>query len=181
MTLSISITEDNLMTALRGFLLSAFAAEVIQSQVNRVAMPQGNFIQMTSLMMSSLSTTRSSYAPGAGTQSFANPTKWTCQLDFYGDASADNAATFLAVIRTAYACDQFAAAGFDFQPLYAGEARNTTLINGEQQYEGRYTVDLVAQFNPVVTAGQDFARQLAIGLADVDVKFPPAPRQAGPI
>lgn len=173
MTLSISITSDSLLAALRTFLLDAFAGEVVQGQANRVAMPAGGFIEMTSMLLTSLSTTRSSYNPFSAVQSFANPTKWTCQLDFYGDASADQAATFLAVIRSDYACQQFAASGLDFQPLYASDPRNTTLITGEQQYEGRYTVDLVAQFNPVVQTSQDFATQLGIGLVDVDVVFPP--------
>lgn len=173
MTLSISITDENLLTALRGFLLSALGGEVVQGQANRVAMPAGDFIEMTPMLLSSLSTTRSSYDPSTSVQSFANPTKWTCQLDFYGASAANNAATFLAVIRSSYACEQFAASGLDFQPLYAGDPRNTTLITGEQQYEGRYTVDFIAQFNPVVQTPQDFANQLAIGLVDVDVVFPP--------
>lgn len=173
MSLSISISDDDLLTALRGFLLSAFDAEVVQGQANRVAMPLGNFIEMTPMLLSSLSTTRVSYDPATMVQSFANPTKWTCQLDFYGDSAASNAATFLAVIRTSYACDQFAASGMDFQPLYASDPRNTTLITGEQQYEGRYTVDLIAQFNPVVQTPQQFTTQIAIGLVDVDVTFPP--------
>jgi hypothetical protein len=173
MTLAINVTYDSLMTALGNFLVAAFAAQVVQGQVNRVAMPQGNFIQMTPLLLSDLSTARTSYAPVDGTQAITNPTKWTCQLDFYGPAAANNVAIFKAVIRTEYACQQFAAAGFEFQPLYAGDARNTALINGEQQYENRYTLDFIAQFNPIVTVVQDFANTLTVVLKEVDTTFPP--------
>lgn len=173
MTLSISITDDDLLTALRGFLLSAFNAEVVQGQVNRVAMPLGNFIEMTPMLSASLSTARTAWLPDIGAQSFTNPTKWTCQLDFYGADAANNASIFQSIVRTPYACEQLAATGLDFQPLYATESRNTALITGEQQYEGRYTVDLVAQFNPAVQTPQDFTQQLGIGVVDVDVTFPP--------
>lgn len=173
MTLAINITDDALMTALGNFLVAAFIAQVVQGQVNRVAMPTGDFIQMTPMMLSDLSMAHSSYAPGAGTQSIANPTKWTCQLDFYGPNSANNVATFKAVIRTSYAYDLFASSGLDFQPLYAGDARNTALINGEQQFENRYTLDFVAQFNPIVTVPQQFADTLDVVLKEVDAVFPP--------
>lgn len=173
MTFSIDITGDALLTALRTFLLSAFAAEVVQGQANRVAMPQGNFIEMTPLLTADLSTARSTYTPAQQLQSIANPVKWTCQLDFYGDAAADNAAIFKTVIRTAYACDQFAASGLVFQPLYASDARNTAMINGEQQYESRYTLEFVGQFTPIVSVTQASALSLQVDLVEVDEHFPP--------
>lgn len=173
MTLAIDITGEALLTALRTFLLSAFAAEVIQGQANRVAMPKGSFIEMTPLLTADLSTARSTYTPAQQLQSIANPVQWTCQLDFYGDGAADNAAMFKTVIRTAYACDQFAASGLVFQPLYASDARNTAMINGEQQYENRYTLEFVAQFTPIVGVTQQSALALNVELAEVDETFPP--------
>lgn len=176
MTLTVSITESDLLTALRAFLLDVIGGEVIQSQDNRVPMPSGNFCTMTPLSTMDLSTPRSGYAdPGTtpGNASYARSVKWPCQLDFYGTTAADHAAIAAGIIRTPYACTFFAGQGIDMQPLYAGEPRQNTLINGQQQFEPRWTLDFIAQYNPVVTTPQDFASSLDIGLADVDVTFPP--------
>ena len=174
MSASISVTQTQLLTALRTFLLGVYDGEVIKSQQNRVPMPTGNFCTMTPLFLTGLSTSRSSYTdPGTnpGTESNERSTEWRVQLDFYGASAADSAATVAALIRTSYACDQLAATGM--QPLYASEPKQTTLITAEQQFESRWTVDFIAQFNPVVQTPMDFADQLAVGLVDVDVAFPP--------
>lgn len=176
MTSTISITQDNLTTALRGWLLSVIAGEVIAAQQNRVAMPAGPFCQITPLFMRALSTDRASYVdPGVnpGTESHSRSTQWTAQLDFYGSTAADNAAIVATLIRTDTTCTYFAGLGLDMQPLYAGEPKQTSMITGEQQYLSRWTLEFVAQFNPVVQAAQDFAASLRIGLADIDVVFPP--------
>lgn len=174
MSTTIDITQTQLLTALRTFLLGIYAGEVIQSQNNRVPMPNGNFCTMTPLFLTGLSTSRSTYTdPGTslGTESNQRSTEWRVQLDFYGESAADSATMVAALIRTSYACDQLADSGM--QPLYAGEPKQTTLTNAEQQYESRWTVDFIAQFNPTVQTTMDFADQLAIGLVDVDVTFPP--------
>ena len=174
MTASIDITETQLLTALRTFLLTVYAGEVIQAQANRVAMPQGNFCTMTPLFLKALTMSHSAYTdPGTnpGAESNQRSTQWNVQLDFYGPTSSDACAIVAALIRTDYACDQLAASGM--QPLYAGDPKQTTMINAEQQYEPRWTVEFVAQFNPIVTTPLDFASVLNAGLIDVDVKFPP--------
>lgn len=174
MSASISVTQTQLLNALRTFLLSIYTGEVIQSQNNRVPMPTGNFCTMTPLFLNGLSTNRASYTdPGTnpGTESNERSTEWRVQLDFYGDNAADSAATVATLIRTPYACEQLADSGM--QPLYAGDPKQTTMINAEQQWQSRWTMDFVAQFNPVVQTPMDFADQLGIGLVDVDVAFPP--------
>lgn len=173
-TASISITEAALLAALRGFLLPIIGGQVIRSQTNRAPMPTGDFCVMTPLFLTGLSTSWSAYTdPGSnpGSENAQRSTQWNVQLDFYGPSAADHAAIIAALIRTPYACDQLAGSGM--QPLYAGDAKQTAMVNAEQQYENRWTVDFVAQFNPVVQTPMDFAAQLAIGLADVDVTFPP--------
>ncbi len=47
------------------------------------------------------------------------------------------------------------------------------MINGEQQYESRWTFDFVAQFNPVIAVPEQYADQLQINLAEIDATFPP--------
>lgn len=177
MATTISITESALLVALRTFMLGIFpiGVQVIRSQVNRAAMPTGDFIVMTPMLLTGLSQPAPvSYTdPGTnpGTANVQRSTQWSVQLDVYGPNAADNAAIVAQLIRTPYACDQLATSGM--QPLYAGEPKQTALINAEQQYENRWTLDFHAQFNPVVQTSQDFAATLYVGLADVDVTFPP--------
>lgn len=174
MSATIDITQAQLLTALRTFLLGIYSGEVIRSQDNRVPMPTGPFCTMTPLFLTGLSSSSSTYTdPGAGTGTENNQrsTQWRVQLDFYGVGSGDAAATVAALVRTSYACDQMAASGM--QPLYAGEPKQNPLITAEQQYENRWTVDFIAQFNPIVQTPMQFASSLAVGVADVDVTFPP--------
>jgi hypothetical protein len=173
---STSITESQLYAALRTFLLGIAGNvwQVVKAQDNRVAMPTGNFITMTSLTLPILSTSKESWIdPGSnpGTQNNLTSTGWRVQLDVYGPGAQDMALMISRLVRTDYACDQFAASGVDVQPLYAEEPRNTTLINAEQQYEERWTLDVHAQFNPIVTTPLDFADDLKAGLVEVDTTF----------
>jgi hypothetical protein len=176
MTVAISITEEDLLTALRGFLLPLIDGEVVQAQANRVPMPYGSFTTMTTLFLTGLSTNRASYTDtglGTGTENNSRSTRWDVQLDFYGDGALDRAVAVSTLIRTDFACTWFKDHGDVIQPLYAGEPKQTSMVNGEQQYEQRWTVDFVAQLNPVVQTPMDFADQLNIGLAEVDATFPP--------
>ena len=176
MSITVSIVESDLYTALRGFLMGALSCAVVKGQENRSAMPSGDFCVMTSLGTQDISTPTSAYTdPGTnpGGESYSQSVQWTCQLDFYGPSAFDNASIIARLMRTPYACDAIAAAGFDFQPLYASDPKNTTFANGQQQYESRWTFDFIGQFNPNVSTSQDFASSLDINLAEVDATFPP--------
>lgn len=175
MSAAISVTRSDLMAALRGFLLSVVDVEVVQSQDNRVAMPEGPFLTMTDLGYVGLSTNRAAYHDtgvyGTGTETNTRSTQWTAQIDCYGEGAADMAATVAGLVRSEYACRQLKTSGM--QPLYSGEPRNNTLLNGEQQYEERWTFEFVAQCNPSITTPMDFAAALDIRLAEIDATFPP--------
>ncbi|WP_447876935.1 phage neck terminator protein [Serratia fonticola] len=168
-----SVTEDDLMTALGGFLTSVSGWEVVQSQANDVPMPKRDFITMTSINDVTLSTNRITYtdAPGAGTQNFTRSVQWDVQVDCYGEKAKDITNTLAALMRSDYACT--ALAETPIQPLYAGEPHNTTMVNGEQLYESRWTVDVHFQFNPTVSTPMEFADQLNTELVSVDATYPP--------
>ena len=180
---AITITEQQLYLALWTFLkdlalpgLASDGTSVVQGQDNRVSQLTGNYIVMQSLYMPILSTNKTRWTPGSanpGIEGNARSQEWVCQLDVYGENASDIAAIISLVTKTPYAADRFATYGVDMEPLYATEPRQTTMINGEQQYESRYTLEFHAQYNPVVTTPLDFATQLRIGLAEVDTKFPP--------
>jgi hypothetical protein len=181
---TIDITETILLTALRGFLLSAVSGDVVQSQQNRVAMPKGTFTIMTPIDSVGISVNRKTYhdtgVAGTGTEGNTQSKKWRCQLDCYGAQAHDNATLISTLWRTPYACGLFITAcqtlgipSKSIAPLYAGDPHNTNMINAEEQFQDRWTLDVTLQFNPTVTVPQDFAAQLIIGLAEVDAKFPP--------
>lgn len=190
-----SITQSNLQTALRAFLLNTIGSgwQVIESQDNRVAMPLGNFVAMTSLNMPMLSTSKATWHdPGTnpGIEHNLTSSQWRCQLDFYGQGAQDAALIVSRLVRTEYACDQFNfgltldgswlfdgseilnGITVDMQPLYAEDPRNTTMLNAEQQFEERWTFDFIAQFNPIVDTPLDFADTLTPTLVEVEITYP---------
>jgi len=178
MPTTVSITEDNVLATLRTFLLSIVAAgvEVVNGQDNRVPEPLGDdFLVMTPLGQSRLSTNGETYTdPGTnpGTRNFERATKSTIQIDIHGPNSADNAAMIETLYRSEYAVDSFKASGLDIQPLYCDDARQMPFNNGENQYEQRWIITAVIQYNPVTAVPQDFADALSVNIISVDATYP---------
>lgn len=171
MSATLSVTESQLFTALRTFLLDSLGGgvEVIQTQNNRVPMPKGPFVAMTPIRIDGLSASVTGYTATSRTDT--RTTQWQVQLDFYGSQAAMQAATVAQLWRTSWAAEQLASG--PLQPLYPGEPLQTTMVNGEMQWESRWTLDLFAQFNPITTVSQQTATALTIGLAEIDTEFPP--------
>jgi hypothetical protein len=88
------------------------------------------------------------------------PTEWTVQLDFHGPLSADNAMRAAALFRAEFGVDAFIASGFDVTPLYCGEPHQAPFVNGEQEIEYRWSLDVVMQLNPVIGTSLQFADRL---------------------
>jgi hypothetical protein len=154
---TLSITESDLYKALGDFLQGLFVdAQIERTQQNGVPMPRGEFITMTALNSAGLSTGVVNYtapaAAGMGQQHMTRTTQWQCQLDFYGASAERNALLLATLYRSEYATDALRRSGGVLTPLYCSDPRQTTLINGEQQYEPRWTLDIQAQINPVVSA-----------------------------
>jgi hypothetical protein len=176
-----SVTDVQFYTALRAYLLQVTGAaqEVIRAQTNRAAPPVGPaWISMTSDQRKRLSKARDDWDysdPNASTWIITQPTEVRVQIDLYGPSAGNTATVLHATFNDSYACDFFAAQDFDIQPLYSTEAVQLPLINGEAQYEQRYTMTLALQINPAVSTPQDFADTLAVGLINVDVVYPPEP------
>ena len=104
----------------------------------------------------------------AGVRSARQPTRLTVQIDVHGPNSAENAQAISTLLRDGYGCYQFAASGYDVQPLYADEPRQTPFINGENQYEFRWTVNAVLQANIVIDMPQAFFTDVRIGFAQAN-------------
>lgn len=109
----------------------------------------------------------------AGTMAIRQATKITIQLDVHGPSGADNAQTISTLLRDEYAVDQFATYGPDIVPLFTSDPRQMAFINGEQQYEDRWMVEVELQANPIVTVSQQAAQELAVTVVDVAATYPP--------
>jgi hypothetical protein len=175
MSVTISISDQDIFTALRTFLISVLPSgtEVVQAQDNSVPMPLGAFVAMNNVGLSRLSTNTDTYidpVTTTGTKNVSSDIEYTIQLDFYGASAADWAMIVQTLFRDEYGVSLFPS---NVVPLYADDPIQIALIDGEQQYEQRWVVKAVMQYNPVVSTPQDFAAQLEIGLKNVDAVYPP--------
>ena len=101
----------------------------------------------------------------AGVLSMLQPTQLTVQCDVHGPASADNVQIITTLLRSSYACDLFAATGYDVTPLYASDPRQSPFLNSESQVEKMWSVDAVLQTNQIVFVPQQFFNALSITVA----------------
>lgn len=179
MTATVDVTELDLRIALQAFLMEVTGLTidfVLVGQQNLDPMPLNDFIIMTPLKQIGLSTNRISFNDngvyGQGKQLNQRSTQWPCQIDCYGENAADNAAIIGTLVRSDYACDWFRENG-PLTPQYCSDPHQTTMLNGEQQYESRWTMEFIGQFNPTVTTRQDFFDSVEVGVVAADLKYPP--------
>ena len=157
---AVNVTQTQLYTMLRSFIMNVTGvSQVIQSQGNRVPMPKGDFITMTPMGTIGLSTNYDVYdASGvdasSGSWTNSRDTQWRCQLDFYGVGAANNCAAVSTMVRSLYAADFFRDS--PLTPLYSSEPLQTSMVNGQEQWEERWTMDFHGQYNPSVTFPVDF-------------------------
>lgn len=169
---TVSISEQDVYTALRAFILGLITCEVVQGLGNGVPMPKGGFIAMTALFQERLETNIRSYAdptPTTGTVTSENHIQYTIQLDCYGPLSNDWAVILSTMLRDEYGCNALAP---NLQPLHADEPHMMPLIDGEDQYEKRWMVEAVLQYNPAITTPMQFFDQAEAAIVDVDVTYP---------
>ena len=164
-------TEAIVFTALRAFILGLVTCEVIRVPANRVATPVGEFIALSPLANIPLAT---NVGVQDGQQKTVTQSRQvTVQVDCYGPSAGDNAAKISMLFRDFYGCEALAAVAPGVQPLYATDAHQAPLIDGEAQYVERWTFDCVMQVNPVQTVTQDAAVALQADIRSVDRTYPP--------
>lgn len=175
MTTTVTPTFDDVFTALRTLIQAIIGTdvEVIQGIVNRAAMPIGGFVVMTMLYSERLATNIDSWDYTALAPTIINATmstKLSIQIDAYGPNSSDWAAMLATLLRDDYACIALAPT---CQPLYVDDPRMMPLLDSEQQYEQRWMIGAMIQYNPTVSPLQDYANALTVGLFNIDETFPP--------
>ena len=85
----------------------------------------------------------------------------TYQLDVHGPNSASNSQIIFTMFRSDIATD---AMGVNVVPLYASDPMQAAFVNGEQQYEFRWIVDVLVQVNPVITNSYQSATSLHMNI-----------------
>lgn len=122
-------------------------------------MPVGGFILMSPMNMTRLSTNIETYTDPIttiGTADWTQSIQFNVQIDCYGPLSGDWAAIITTLLRSEYATDIMV----NCKPLYATDPQQLALVDGEQQYELRWTFDAAIQYNPSISTPMQFASTL---------------------
>lgn len=166
---SVDITEDFVVDTIGAFIHGVIGNDVpiVRGQDNLVPAPVGpNYIVITPSSRQRLSTNQDKYDGTAGTRTIRRGILATFQIDFYGPDSADLTEAVTMVFRDMDGCD--AMAGTGVQPLYCGDGRQMPLVNGEKQYEDRWTFYMNVQFNPSISTSVEFADSVEPTLVEAD-------------
>lgn len=178
---TIDLNLDDLYTVMGNFIVLLLGTDVPveQGQGNRVASPPvatdggtpaSGFVQMQAFINKRTTTNQNAYDPVNQLQASQSNTQVEMQLDFYGPDSMDWAKIVSTLLRDDFGCTQLAPT---CQPLWADEAIQGALVDGEEQYEERWTLRAYLQYNPTTTVTQQSATALAVVAVNVDERFKP--------
>ena len=103
--------------------------------------------------------------PNPTTVTIEQSTRVVMQLDLHGRNGTDYAQTVATLWRSEGACRALASSGI--QPLYAGDANQIPFVNGENQYENRWVMEIAFQASPVILAPGEFAAILSVELQGI--------------
>ncbi len=169
MSLAVVPTLQNVYAPIVAFIISVTGladTQVIQGIQNRAPMPEPNFIVVQALFrhrnITNIDIPDELTEPPV-TAGIQEGVELTVQIDCYGLSGCDWANMLSATLRDEYGCTALAALGaamtppFELQPLYADDARMIPLVDGEEQYEERWSVDARFQINPLTTIPQQYA------------------------
>lgn len=149
---------------------------VIQGLPNRAAMPPAapGFVSMQLTRVKRLRTNEVTWDYSAITPTelaVEQGTELRLQLDLYGAASGDWGVMLQTLLRDEAGCVALAPT---CQPLYSSDATQVDLEDDEQQYEQRWTIEAILQYNPVTSVPQQFANTFGpVTVINVDEAYPP--------
>lgn len=177
MPLVVTPTLDQLYTALGTFIegVVPVGVPVIQLPENRAAMPPAvpGFVGMTARTQARIMTNLDRWDPqdlDPDAIAIEQAVRLHVQLDCYGVSSGDWAVMLSTVLRDEYGCTGLAPL---LAPLYCSDPRFAALVDGEEQYERRWIVEAVLQYNPVTSTPMQFAAEADANLINVDEAYPP--------
>lgn len=182
-----SPTQQDVYNVLQPFIMAVtgLALEnVIQGLPNRTAMPKPvpGFVSMQATLTKRLRTNIDGGWQGEDDPTAINSEQGTLlrvQLDCYGAASGDWGVALSTTIRSEYGCAQLAGTDGEgnpmvppvCQPLYVDDAKLGALVDTEDQYEQRWVVEAILQYNPVTSTPMQFANAVSVSLINVDQRY----------
>lgn len=164
----ISVVIDEIIDALGDFIEPfVFGADIIRGQVNRTPPPSGEYVELTEILSVDLSVPYQTYEddpqePENALTNLVGRVRSDIQVDFYGDNSGSWCRAIQNAIRTGYGFDNFPD---NIKPLYASDGMQHPWSSGEKQSITRWTLTVSIQYNPQVTAPQEFADELSATVA----------------
>lgn len=181
---TVTPTQDAVYTLVKSLVVIATGLDpslVIQGQPNRAAMPPAapGFAMMQLQRTKRLRTNQDTYDltnPDPTEIETEQGTELRLQLDLYGASSGDWGVILSTLLRSEYAYTVLAGADPANPitvPLYSSDAFLAPLDDSEQQYENRWTIEAILQYNPVTTVPMEFADTLTVTLINVDETYPP--------
>jgi len=179
MSFTVDITLDDLYKAVGNFLQGVVGVDpntsalvpVVTGQPNLVPQPAVPYMLIQGFVSGRHTTNIHRYDTAAQTTATQQNTTVKMQLDCYGPASHTWATMVSTLWRDPYGCAVLKPSGC--QPLYTGEPFQGALVNGEEQYEERWTVELFLQYNPVTIIPQQSATAAGVTVINVDEKYAP--------
>lgn len=176
MSATINITLANLYAVVGQFLQLVVGVDPATSQtvtvtrgnINRASMPSSAFINMLAEVSGRLRTNVHTWNSTTQTQTAEQGTKVKVSLEAFGPLSHDWIKMVEVLWRDVYGVDNFkailatVAPGATGAPLYSDEPYQSVLVNGEEQYEDCWAMDLYLQCNFQVTVGQQSATSLSV-------------------
>lgn len=178
MTLVASISQQALYEKIQPVLADWLGLDpslVLQGLPNRAAMPlpDPGYVTMQLTNTARLRTNIDSWDEtdlDPSTLQIEQGTKVRMQLDLYGASSGDWAIILSAVLRDEVGCDALADV---CQPLFTGDPILAPLEDSESQYEARWIIEALLQYNPVISAPMQFFDEAVVTLVNVDERYPP--------
>lgn len=179
MSLTTSPIQQDIFTVVAAFLATitglVVGTTIVQGIGNRVAIPLAapGFIEMTIVRRRRLNTNIETWD-----QTIDDPTEVTVeahwevvmQIDCYAPNSFDWCNMIETLWRSPYGVKNLAPT---CAPLYTNDSHMAPLDDSEDQYEQRWIIEAVLQYNPVTATPMEFANSLELDVVNVDERYPP--------
>lgn len=178
MTLAVTPIQRDVYVVMKAFIVTVIGLDpslILQGLPNRSAMPAASpgFVMMQLARMKQLRTPESTWDVtdlNPNQLAVEQGTELRMQLDLYGKTSGDWAVMLQTLLRDETGCVALAPT---CQPLYASDAHLAPLDDSESQYEQRWTIEAILQYNPVTSVPMQFADTLEVTVINVDEAYPP--------
>lgn len=179
MSYTLDVTEANVFTVLRAFIMSVLGTSVksvIQVPANRVPTPSAYpFMTMTTVSKEQLEfPTQVISDPAVQPQTTGStmPTLLRVQVDAYGPSSGDIAQILFTALQDPSAFDFFRAHTIQgVYPVNVESLNQLPMVTAEDGYELRWMMQINLQYNPTISATIQTASALGVDVINVEASY----------